>query len=177
MAVFWVVVPCSLVEVSQRFGGTCCLHHQGDRPATQKTAIMELIMFLSASSVCTMTKIFQIKFVNLNEGREFMFYVMCQFLSFFCSFFVLFVLEKLLDLRFLQSWDCPVIIFGGCAGSTARPVRHARSLHRLLRFLGLAAQPPIILHAFGQYKSKLNVLCEFLHTKYVSSGGFENETF
>jgi hypothetical protein len=30
MAVFWVVAPCSLVEVYQRFGGPCCLHHQGD---------------------------------------------------------------------------------------------------------------------------------------------------
>jgi hypothetical protein len=34
MAVFWVVAPCSLVEVHQRFGGTFCLHHQGAyRPA------------------------------------------------------------------------------------------------------------------------------------------------
>jgi hypothetical protein len=32
MAVFWVVAPCSLVEVYQRFRGPCCLHHQGDRP-------------------------------------------------------------------------------------------------------------------------------------------------
>jgi hypothetical protein len=30
MAVFWVVAPYSLVEVYQRFGGPCCLHHQGD---------------------------------------------------------------------------------------------------------------------------------------------------
>jgi hypothetical protein len=30
MAVFWVVVPCGLVKVYQRFGGICCLHHQGD---------------------------------------------------------------------------------------------------------------------------------------------------
>jgi hypothetical protein len=29
MAVFWVVAPCSLVEVYQRFRGTCCLHHPG----------------------------------------------------------------------------------------------------------------------------------------------------
>jgi hypothetical protein len=28
-AVFWVAAPCNLVEVYQRFGGTCCLH-QGD---------------------------------------------------------------------------------------------------------------------------------------------------
>jgi hypothetical protein len=30
MAVFWVVAPCSLVDVYQRFGGPCCLHRQGD---------------------------------------------------------------------------------------------------------------------------------------------------
>jgi hypothetical protein len=29
IAVFWVVAPCSLVEVYQRFRGPCCLHHQG----------------------------------------------------------------------------------------------------------------------------------------------------
>jgi hypothetical protein len=27
MSVFWVVVPCSLVEVKRRFRGTCRLHH------------------------------------------------------------------------------------------------------------------------------------------------------
>jgi hypothetical protein len=32
IAVFWVVAPCSLVEIYQRFRGPCCLHHQGDRP-------------------------------------------------------------------------------------------------------------------------------------------------
>jgi hypothetical protein len=30
MVVFWVVAPCSLVEVYQRFRGPCCLHHQVD---------------------------------------------------------------------------------------------------------------------------------------------------
>jgi hypothetical protein len=30
MAVFWVVAPCSLVEVYQRYRGPCWLHHQGD---------------------------------------------------------------------------------------------------------------------------------------------------
>jgi hypothetical protein len=30
MAVFSVVVPCSLVEIYQRFRGPCCLHHHGD---------------------------------------------------------------------------------------------------------------------------------------------------
>jgi hypothetical protein len=30
MAVFWVVAPCSLVDVYRRFRGASCLHHQGD---------------------------------------------------------------------------------------------------------------------------------------------------
>jgi hypothetical protein len=30
MVVFWVVAPCSLVEIYQRFRCPCCLHHQGD---------------------------------------------------------------------------------------------------------------------------------------------------
>jgi hypothetical protein len=28
MAVFWVVAPCSLVEVYRRFSGAWCLHYQ-----------------------------------------------------------------------------------------------------------------------------------------------------
>jgi hypothetical protein len=32
MTVFWVVAPCSLVKVYQRFRGPCCLYHQGDNP-------------------------------------------------------------------------------------------------------------------------------------------------
>jgi hypothetical protein len=30
IAVFWVVVPCSLIEVYRRLRRTCCLHHQGN---------------------------------------------------------------------------------------------------------------------------------------------------
>jgi hypothetical protein len=30
IAVFWVVAPCSLVEVYQLFRDPCYLHHQGD---------------------------------------------------------------------------------------------------------------------------------------------------
>jgi hypothetical protein len=30
MAIFWVVELCNLVEVYQRFRGSCFLHHQGD---------------------------------------------------------------------------------------------------------------------------------------------------
>jgi hypothetical protein len=37
MAVFWVVAPCSLVGVYQRFRGPCCLHHQGDDSSSRTT--------------------------------------------------------------------------------------------------------------------------------------------
>jgi hypothetical protein len=30
LTVFWVIAPCSLVEVYMRFRGICCLHYQGD---------------------------------------------------------------------------------------------------------------------------------------------------
>jgi hypothetical protein len=30
MTVFWVVAPCTLVEIYWRFRGVCCLHHQSD---------------------------------------------------------------------------------------------------------------------------------------------------
>jgi hypothetical protein len=30
MAVFWVVAPCSLVEIDRRFRDAYCLHHQGN---------------------------------------------------------------------------------------------------------------------------------------------------
>jgi hypothetical protein len=36
MAVFWVVAPCSLVEVYHRFRGPCCLHHQDDKCQTTR---------------------------------------------------------------------------------------------------------------------------------------------
>jgi hypothetical protein len=44
MAVFWVVAPCSLVEVYGCFKGACCLRHQGRQhgATTQKTAIFIL---------------------------------------------------------------------------------------------------------------------------------------
>jgi hypothetical protein len=31
MALFWVVAPCSLVDVYQRFRGPCSLHHQSEQ--------------------------------------------------------------------------------------------------------------------------------------------------
>jgi hypothetical protein len=40
MAVFWVVAPCSLVEVYQHFRGPYCLHHQGDSSQTDRLVIL-----------------------------------------------------------------------------------------------------------------------------------------
>jgi hypothetical protein len=39
ISVFWVVAPCNLVEVYQRFGGSCCLHHPGDESRTSETLV------------------------------------------------------------------------------------------------------------------------------------------
>jgi hypothetical protein len=44
MAVFWVVAPCSLVEVNQRFRGPCCLHHQGDEYAARVETVRDIGM-------------------------------------------------------------------------------------------------------------------------------------
>jgi hypothetical protein len=46
MAVFWVVAPCSLVQVYRRFRDACCLHHQGDHlssPSTMPAVIIIII--------------------------------------------------------------------------------------------------------------------------------------
>jgi hypothetical protein len=38
MAVFWVVAPCSLVEVYQRFRGPCSLHHHPEEDRRQPSS-------------------------------------------------------------------------------------------------------------------------------------------
>jgi hypothetical protein len=54
MAVFWVVAPCSLVEVYRRFRGASCLHHQCHSTTTQKVAVVIIcrILVISAYKVC-----------------------------------------------------------------------------------------------------------------------------
>jgi hypothetical protein len=48
MAVFWVVAPCSLVEVYRRFRGACCLQHQGDdRQTTRRNNLENSIIILN----------------------------------------------------------------------------------------------------------------------------------
>jgi hypothetical protein len=41
MAVFWVVAPCSLIEVYQHFRGPCCLHHQAIAPMMEAARTSE----------------------------------------------------------------------------------------------------------------------------------------
>jgi hypothetical protein len=41
MDVFWVVAPCSLVEVYQRFRGPCCFHHQGGSPTVINLRVVQ----------------------------------------------------------------------------------------------------------------------------------------
>jgi hypothetical protein len=44
MAFFWVITPCSLVEVYQRFRGTCCLHYQGLNAACEAASNSETLV-------------------------------------------------------------------------------------------------------------------------------------
>jgi hypothetical protein len=40
MAVFWVIAPCSLVEVYRRFRGDYCLHNQGAEAASTSETLV-----------------------------------------------------------------------------------------------------------------------------------------
>jgi hypothetical protein len=51
MAVFWVVAPCSLVEVYQRFRGAFCLHHPGDHRPDVREERKELVRFQVLTAV------------------------------------------------------------------------------------------------------------------------------
>jgi hypothetical protein len=42
IAVFWVVAPCNLVEVYERFREPCCHHHQGDEYAARVESISDI---------------------------------------------------------------------------------------------------------------------------------------
>jgi hypothetical protein len=48
MTVFWVVAPCSLEKVYQRFRGDCCLHHQGDELLNnpEGSHLYDVVMFV-----------------------------------------------------------------------------------------------------------------------------------
>jgi hypothetical protein len=62
MGVFWVVAPCSLVEVHRRFRGACYLDHQG----SDEWIVIALMM--EAASACeTSVNFYQTKWRN-NPG-------------------------------------------------------------------------------------------------------------
>jgi hypothetical protein len=50
MAVSWVVAPCRLVQVYQRFGGLYCLHHQGDHHLGESVQTSETSVILHQST-------------------------------------------------------------------------------------------------------------------------------
>jgi hypothetical protein len=52
MAVFWVVAPCSLVEVYQRFRGPCCLHYQGDKLMMEAASTSETMVNFYQTTHC-----------------------------------------------------------------------------------------------------------------------------
>jgi hypothetical protein len=51
MTVFWVVAPCSLVEVYQCFRGACSLHHQGNSPLDSKRSLMDFTDLLRVAVI------------------------------------------------------------------------------------------------------------------------------
>jgi hypothetical protein len=53
MAVFWVVAPCSLVEVYQQFRGTFRFHHHGDDGGS--TIISSITQMMETASTSEMS--------------------------------------------------------------------------------------------------------------------------
>jgi hypothetical protein len=49
MAVFWVVVQCSVVKVFRRFRGDCCLHHQGEENSSGLAFDGRFVWFIESS--------------------------------------------------------------------------------------------------------------------------------
>jgi hypothetical protein len=60
MAVFWVVAPCSFVELYRRFRDVCCFHHQGD----------EVLMMEGASTSGTSVNFYQTTRCNNPEDSH-----------------------------------------------------------------------------------------------------------
>jgi hypothetical protein len=52
MAVFWVVAPCSMVEVYRHFRGPFCLHHQGDGVMEAARTSETLVNFYQTTRRC-----------------------------------------------------------------------------------------------------------------------------
>jgi hypothetical protein len=58
IAAFDNVTPCSLIEIYERFGSTFCLHLQGVKSETCNVECYYIALFLSASCLYTINKIF-----------------------------------------------------------------------------------------------------------------------
>jgi hypothetical protein len=72
MAVFWVVAPCSLVQIHQRFRGPCCLHHQGHEP-------LIALMMEAARSSETLVNICQTaRRYNSEDSHLHYFFILCD---------------------------------------------------------------------------------------------------
>jgi hypothetical protein len=50
--VFWVVTPCSKVELYRRFRGACCLHHQGDLQQPRRRITIKRNTWKSVFTIC-----------------------------------------------------------------------------------------------------------------------------
>jgi hypothetical protein len=58
MVVFWVVVPCGLVEVYWSFRVTCCLHHQWDDGCLLVCSIVIMTLIMeAATNLCNIGKL------------------------------------------------------------------------------------------------------------------------
>jgi hypothetical protein len=59
MAVFWDVVPCSMVEIGRRFRGAYCFHHQSNIPEDSSTflfvAVRISILYLLTQCIKQLT--------------------------------------------------------------------------------------------------------------------------
>jgi hypothetical protein len=70
MDVFWVVAPCSLVEVYKRFRGPCCLHHQGDQKCYFLNRSLVTIRLLQCDKVTSETQLVQRKWITMEKKNN-----------------------------------------------------------------------------------------------------------
>jgi hypothetical protein len=70
IAVFWVVAPCSLVEVYQRFRGPCCLHHQGDETTHLHTHRRENLKSYLIICMFAFPIVFFVHLLHLYNGHD-----------------------------------------------------------------------------------------------------------
>jgi hypothetical protein len=72
MAVFWIVVPCSPVEVYQCFRGPFCFHHQGDDGGSRVVCIninSNLLLFFNLGAHFGVFTYYMLGIIIIN-GRQ-----------------------------------------------------------------------------------------------------------